>query len=269
MRASAFLALLPVVALALPAAAAVADPAPPAIGDWNCHPTAEHPRPVVLIHGTAGGARDWRVLAPRLQAQGRCVFALDYGRDPRILLPLNAFAPMAQSLDAVGAFTEQVLAATGATQVDLVGHSQGGVLAMQIAQRLGPDAIHSVLAIAPTTHGTALDGLVDLSDGTGLRPVVDDVLRQGVCPACADQEVGSEAVDELNSAPITVPGIRYGILATRQDLVATPGGPGSFVDEPGVIDDLADDLWPGHVLEHGSLPRDPLVDDWVCAHLDD
>ncbi|KZM70876.1 hypothetical protein [Nocardia terpenica] len=39
---------------------------PPGANDWQCAPAAEHPRPVVLLHGTWGNQNTWDVLAPEL-----------------------------------------------------------------------------------------------------------------------------------------------------------------------------------------------------------
>lgn len=109
MRRAAFL-IVALAALALPGSAAAA-----------CRPTAAHPFPVILVHGTfANQALSWNALRPLLEADGFCVFGLDYG--------INATGPMAQSGDTVAAFARNVLAQTGAAKVSFVGHSQGGSL---------------------------------------------------------------------------------------------------------------------------------------------
>src|SRR5205809_2839251 len=108
-------AALTALAVALtPAAASAADisdllPAvsPPGANDFTCKPSAAHPAPVVLVHGTFEGAADnWATASPRFKAAGYCVFALDYGN--------RATADIAASAGQLERFVDAVLAATGA-----------------------------------------------------------------------------------------------------------------------------------------------------------
>ena len=53
---------------------------PPGANDWSCKPTAAHPYPVILVHGTFGDMSDsWQALSPLLYDNRYCVFALNYG----------------------------------------------------------------------------------------------------------------------------------------------------------------------------------------------
>src|SRR5438552_3308222 len=58
----------------------------------------------------------------------------------------------------------RVLAAPGVSQVDLVGHSQGGMLPQYYVKFLGGAAtVHELVALSPDSHGTTLDGLDTLA----------------------------------------------------------------------------------------------------------
>src|SRR5215813_14243503 len=53
---------------------------PPGANDWSCKPTAAHPYPVVLVHGTfANMDDDWQTASPVLVNHGYCVFAFNFG----------------------------------------------------------------------------------------------------------------------------------------------------------------------------------------------
>jgi triacylglycerol esterase/lipase EstA (alpha/beta hydrolase family) len=93
---------------------------PPGSNDWSCRPSAAHPYPVVLAHGTFGNMTDsWQALSPLLANDGYCVFALDYGGPPGEQIQATGDIPT--SAAQLGAFVDRVLDATGAAQVDVVG----------------------------------------------------------------------------------------------------------------------------------------------------
>ncbi|MDT0380542.1 alpha/beta fold hydrolase [Streptomyces sp. DSM 42041] len=244
-------------ALHVPGASAATPDAGAVEGGWNdfsCEPSPEHPRPVVLVHGTfANSADNWFALAPHLVERGYCVFALDYGRVPGVPL-FHGVGPVAASARELSAYVERVLKATGATEVDLVGHSQGATMPRHYVQFLGGAAeVGAFVGIAPPNDGLrpgGVDALLDLFPRA--RQVFD-----GTVPALADLRAGSEFMERLNAGGDTVPGVRYTVIATRHDQVVTPHT-SSFLEGPNVHNVLVQDLCPLDVSEHlavGTVDR--------------
>ncbi|MFD5317217.1 esterase/lipase family protein [Streptomyces sp. NPDC127098] len=246
-------------ALALPlllapgAAGASASAAPAPAGGWNdadCVPAAAHPRPVVLVHGTgANGTVNWLGLAPYLADRGWCVYSFDYGMLPGVPL-FGGLGPMEESAGQLAAFVDEVLAGTGAREVDLVGHSQGGVLPRYYLKHHpgAADKVNALVGIAPNTNGTTLAGLTRLLD---VFPGLEDAIAAGA-PALAQQVAGSEFMTELNADGYTVPGVTYTVIATRYDEIVTPYR-SQFIDEPGVRNVLLQDLCPIDLSEHAAI----------------
>ncbi|MET7322378.1 alpha/beta fold hydrolase [Streptomyces sp. NPDC005549] len=253
-------ALRPLTALLLTAAVALfpattatatAADARPGSGwnDYTCKPSAAHPRPVVLVHGTFGNSVDnWLGLAPYLEDRGYCVFSLDYGRLPGVPL-FHGLGPVEESAAQLAAHVDKVLAATGAAETDLVGHSQGGMMSRYYLRFLGGAAkVNALVGIAPSNHGTTLSGLTHLLP---YFPGVGDLLNEHT-PALADQVVGSDVLTRLNAGGDTVPGVRYTVLATKYDEVVTPYR-SQFLDGPGVRNVLLQDLCPLDLSEHLAI----------------
>jgi triacylglycerol esterase/lipase EstA (alpha/beta hydrolase family) len=244
-------AVLLAVAVALvPATTARAGDAPSrGWNDYSCKPSTAHPRPVVLVHGTFGNAVDnWLGLAPYLVARGYCVYSLDYGRLPGVPF-LHGLGPVAKSAEELDAFVDKVLAATGAAEADLVGHSQGGMMPRHYLKFLGGAAeVNALVGIAPDNHGTTLGGLTALLP---YFPGAEDLLTTAT-PALADQIAGSDFLNRLNAGGDTVPGVRYTVLATRYDQVVTPYRSG-FLDGPSVRNVLLQDLCPVDLSEHLAI----------------
>ncbi|MFJ6127520.1 esterase/lipase family protein [Streptomyces griseoviridis] len=204
----------------IPATAAHAASAPSTgWNDYSCKPSAAHPRPVVLVHGTfANSVDNWLGLAPYLEDRGYCVFSLDYGRLPGVPL-IGGLGPVGASAAQLSTFVDKVLAATGAAKADLVGHSQGGMMPRYYLKFLGGAAkVNALVGIAPSNHGTDLDGLTNLLP---YFPGVGDLLTTKT-PALADQVVGSALLTKLNAGGDTVPGVHYTVIASKYDEVVTP-----------------------------------------------
>jgi triacylglycerol esterase/lipase EstA (alpha/beta hydrolase family) len=121
---------------------------PPGANDWSCKPAAQRPNPVILVHGTFGDMSvSWNLISPSLKADGYCVFALDYGN--------RGTGPIEDSAAELLAFAERVRAATGASKVSMVGHSQGGMMPRSYVKFLGgKQRVEDLVGLVPSNHGT-------------------------------------------------------------------------------------------------------------------
>ncbi|MGW0944719.1 esterase/lipase family protein [Streptomyces sp. NPDC002623] len=217
--------------------------------DYNCKPSAAHPRPVVLVHGTFGNSIDnWLAFAPYLTVRGYCVFSVDYGQLPGVPL-FNGLGPIDKSAEQLSAFVDKVLAATGAAEADLVGHSQGGMMPRYYLKFLGGAAkVNALVGIAPDNHGTTLNGLANLLP---YFPGAEDLLSTAT-PGLADQIAGSAFLTKLNAGGDTVPGVRYTVIATKYDEVVTPWR-SQYLSGSGVHNVLLQDLCPLDLSEHVAI----------------
>jgi triacylglycerol esterase/lipase EstA (alpha/beta hydrolase family) len=217
--------------------------------DYDCQPSAAHPRPVVLVHGTFGNSVDnWLVLAPYLVARGYCVYSLDYGQLEGVPF-FHGLGPIEKSAEQLDGFVDKVLASTGAKEADLVGHSQGGMMPRHYLKFLGgADKVNALIGLAPDNHGTTLLGLTRLLP---YFPGVEDLLTTKT-PALADQVAGSPFLTKLNAGGDTVPGVRYTVIATKYDEVVTPYR-SQFLDGPGVRNVTVQDLCRADVSEHVAV----------------
>ncbi|MFF2508571.1 esterase/lipase family protein [Streptomyces sp. NPDC058067] len=241
--------LLTAAATAVPATAH-ADSAPSSgWNDYSCKPSAAHPRPVVLVHGTFGNSVDnWLVLAPYLVSRGYCVFSLDYGQRPGVPL-FNGLGPIDESAQQLDTFVDKVLAATGAPKADLVGHSQGGMMPRYYLKFLGGAAkVNALVGIAPDNHGTTLSGLAGLLP---YFPGAADLLTLAT-PSLADQVAGSPFITRLNEGGDTVPGVHYTVIATKYDEVVTPYRT-QFLTGPDVHNVMLQDLCAVDLSEHVTI----------------
>jgi len=245
------------------AAAANPDQSPPGTNNFACKPSTAHPFPVVLIPGTFSVMEDdFGALAPILANAGYCVFSLNYGGTPGALI--QAVGPSATSAQQVAAFVTKVKQATGVAKVDLVGHSQGGLLGEYYLKVLGgAPNVHSFVGLSPTTHGTTLDGLTNLAS---FFPGANNVVG-ALCAACVDQEKGSAFLAPLDSGPIVQAGVHYTVIETLNEFVVTPVG-SSFINESGVTNMYVQSQCFNDTVDHADLAYDQVTIQDVFNALD-
>ncbi|MEU0538973.1 lipase [Nocardia sp. NPDC005978] len=240
------------------------DAAPPGTNDWNCKPTAEHPRPVVLVHGTWMNAYNgFAYMSKPITDAGFCTFTFNYGRSDLVqggglgsLLPgVMGTGYIQDSAKQLAVFVDRVLAATGAGKADIVAHSQGGSMANWYTKFEGGAAkTQNLITYGATHHGTSLVGIGAL--GRAVNNFGIDVLglvEIFVGHAGIQQTVGSDFVNKLNANGDTVPGIDYTIVGSRYDEITNPyeltflkAGPGARVQnivlQDGCEQDVSDHL---------------------------
>lgn len=209
------------------------DAGPAGSNDWNCTPSAAHPRPVVLLHGTWMNAyNSFAYMSGPLRDAGLCTFAFNYGRSgpaqgggvPPLLPGLMGTGDIADSARQLADFVDRVRTATGAGQVDLIGYSQGAAMANWYTKfEGGADKVGHLVSFGGTHHGTTLDGIGLLGrmiNNVGLNVIGAAGVLVG--DAAVQQTVGSNFVGQLNAEGDTVPGIDYTVVGTRYDEIVTP-----------------------------------------------
>ncbi|MFE0578769.1 esterase/lipase family protein [Streptomyces sp. NPDC058874] len=242
--------VLTAAALVAPTGAAQAASAPSSgWNNWSCKPSAAHPRPVVLVHGTFGNSWDnWLGLAPYLVHRGYCVYSLDYGQLPGVPL-FNGLGPIDKSAEQLDVFVDKVLAATGAPKTDIIGHSQGGMMPRYYLKFLGgAQKVNALVGLAPDNHGTTLLGFTKLLP---YFPGAGDLISSAT-PGLADQIAGSAFLQKLNEGGDTVPGVKYTVIATKYDEVVTPYRSG-FLEGPNVRNVVLQDLCFLDLSEHVTI----------------
>ena len=130
-------------------------------------------------------------------------------------------------------------ASTGAAKVDLVGHSQGGMMPRYYLKFLGGAAkVAKLVGLAPSNHGTTVLGLNALLNNLKLAGVPVTSLVGCVVLHPADRAVGF--LERLNAGGDTVPGVQYTVIESKYDEVVTPYT-SAFLSGPNVRNILVQD----------------------------
>jgi len=178
---------------------------------------------------------------------------LNYGGAPGLLF--QGYGDIAASAAQLGAFVDSVLKATVASAVDMVGHSQGGLMPRYYIQNLdGASKVHHLIGLAPSNYGTDFYGILPQALAS---PIAVQVLA-AICLACVQQVAGSPFLDELNRNGDTVEGVQYTVIETRYDDVITPYT-NAFMKDPRATNLTVQDFCDLDFTDHVGIPYDPIT----------
>ena len=181
--------------------------------------TQKGPRPVIVLHGYAMNRANYLPLAFRMAKAGLGpIFGFEYWTLGRI----------AAGAKQLGWFVDEVRAATGAAQVDIIGHSMGGVVGRYYVSLAGGDGVVANLVTLGSPHA-----------GT-------DISAVGIGHPTRELLLGSKLVQRLAAAP-PPQHTKVTVIWSRGDALV-PGAVQRALPGAEVI--MYDDL--GHVALLGS-----------------
>jgi pimeloyl-ACP methyl ester carboxylesterase len=155
-------------------------------------------KPVILVHGYTQNRADFVYLSRFLRARGLGpIYGFNY----------FSFADIRSSGKRLAKFVERVCKDTGASAVDVVCHSMGGLVARHCI-RLAPDRVRRCVTIASPHSGVGFHKLPIL--GRGGRQL----------------RAGTRFLMELSGAPLGVP--MLSIFSTHDNIVAPAHGAASL-----------------------------------------
>ncbi|MFL0578902.1 esterase/lipase family protein [Dietzia sp. 179-F 9C3 NHS] len=248
---------------------------PPGLNRDDCRPSPRHPVPVVAVHGTGlNGGNSWATVGAVLAAEGFCVWAPTVGAPA---LPGLSGAPGSLGgLDSLTGATAPQLAAeidrvralTGAARVDLVGHSQGAVVAAYVVAVERPDAVRTVvtLGVDPARFGEGPPEFVAaalgvLSAETSRRDIEANLAWRGADGIPYARGVRYVAIvsdtDELTgpvSAPEVPADVRLEVLRLQDGCEADRSGHLAVLASPRAVDLVTDALGEGAGADSSARP---------------
>ena len=190
-------------------------------------------------------------MSPLLANGGYCVFALTYGDRARPATRSAACGRWSRAREELAAFVDGVLAATGAEQVDLVGHSEGTLMPQYWLQFLGGRRGRRRLrrrhpALRRHARRPAA-GRRELVDALGVRDAAGAPVALA-CGSCPQFVSGSDYLSRMAAAGTRVEGVDYTTVMTRYDELVIPytsgvlEGATNIVVQDGCAIDFSDHL---------------------------
>jgi triacylglycerol lipase len=188
---------------------------------------------ILLLHGTTANASanwswNWE---PALAAEGRPYCTVE--------LPENGLQDIQVSAENV-THAIRTIHATSGRKVDIVGHSQGGMIG-RWTTKWWPDTrdmVANMVGFGSSNNGS---DMISLTCAVGCP----DALRQ--------QSSGSDFITTLNDDGATYPGIRYTTIATRFDEIVTPYDRAFLPAADNVTNITLQDQCPNELVDHFLL----------------
>jgi len=202
---------------------------------------AKRPGPVLLVPGYGGGRSALNQLAARIRHAGRQAEVVQLPGDGTGDLNLQAKALQSAAARALRG---------GASSVDVVGYSAGGVVVrLWLAEFGGDREARRVVSLGSPLHGADIAAV-----GAALAP--------DACPVACQQLVpGSSLLNRLNAQPLPT-GIGWMSIWTTDDKTVTPPESARLT---GAVNVVAQDICPNEFVSHSGLPTDALVTGLVLA----
>jgi triacylglycerol lipase len=183
---------------------------------------------------------------------------------------MGGLTAMPQDAKVLGRFVDKVLAATQASKVDLLGHSEGATMPYwYIKFDGGAKKVAQMIGLSPVVHGTWVPGvpLIDtLLSALGQPHALESVLAPA-CQACAELNPDSAWIAKLDRHGIAVAGVRYLQVMTEYDELVVPYTSGN-VDGPNSTNIVIQHQCPTDTVDHVSMGVDPNVARDVLNALD-
>ncbi|RMZ89050.1 hypothetical protein DV736_g3727, partial [Chaetothyriales sp. CBS 134916] len=244
----------------------ITTPLKPRANDYNCK-SASHPNPVVLFHGLIANQWDDLIaIQEYLERYSFCTYTLTYGEYAEFPI-VGGLKSIEDSAQVLGNFIFQVQSLTGASKVDIVGHSEGGFMSLYVPKFIDgiSEIVDNIVAIAPPTHGTDWGKIIDVLNYLG-----NDTTEQGLealktlgCPSCEDMTIGGPAVVALDNGPIRQGHNNILVIATLTDEIVTPPST-AFIYEDGVTNRYLQDRCPLDLSAHIGMVFD--ANTWAEVH---
>lgn len=159
--------------------------------------SASHRDPILFVHGFSGNASNWDTMRARFVADGwesNRLFAYTFSS-------VSSNATVAQD---IANRVAQIKAATGASKVDVITHSMGGLSSRYYLKNLGGTAnVDDWVSIGGPNHGTAW------AFACFLTP-------------CIQMWPGSSFLNQLNSGDETPGSVNYGTWWSWCDEIINP-----------------------------------------------